>query len=69
MPVWGGQSYKKIVQLTLKVEKLTSERMSGGKFQKRKGFEFVSGQSSKNNRSFESFGNSSGSETDLVSFA
>ena len=38
MFVSGGQSYKEIMQLTLRVEKLTSERMSQGKFQKRKGF-------------------------------
>ena len=42
MFVSGGQSYK-VVQLALRAKKLTSERMSRGKFQKRKGFGFVSG--------------------------
>ena len=67
MSVLDGQNYKEIVQLALRAEKLTGERMSRGKFQKRKGFGFVSGQSSKKSRSFESFGNSSGFETDSVS--
>ena len=35
MFVLGGQSYKKVVQLALRAEKLTNERMSIGKFQKR----------------------------------
>ena len=47
MFVSSSQSYKEVVQLALKVEKLTGERMSRGKFQKKKGFGFVSGQSSK----------------------
>ena len=38
MSILGGQSYKK---------KFTSEKMSRGKFEKRKGFRFVLGQSSK----------------------
>ena len=67
MSVSRGQSYKEIVQLALKEEKLTSESMSRGKFQKRKGFGFVSGQSSKKSRSSESFSNSSGSRTNSVS--
>ena len=67
MSVSSGQSYKEIVKLALRAKKLTSERMSRGKFQKRKGFEFVSGQSSKKSQSFEYFDNSSRSETDSVS--
>ena len=43
MSVLSSQSYKEVVQLALRAEKLTSERMSWGKFQKRKGFGFVSG--------------------------
>ena len=43
MSISGGQSYKEIVQLALRAEKLTSERLSRGKFQKRKGFGFVLG--------------------------
>ena len=67
MSVSGGQSYKEIVQLTLRAEKLTSERMFQKKFQKRKGFGFVSGQSSKKSCSFESFGNLSRFGTNSVS--
>ena len=63
MSVSGGQSYKEIVQLALRAEKLTSERMSRENFQKRKRFGFVPRQSSKKSRSFESSGNSSGFET------
>ena len=59
MSVSSDQSYKEIVQLALRAEKLTSKRMSRGKFQKRKGFGFVLGQSSKKSRSSESFDNSS----------
>ena len=47
-----------MVQLALRVEKLTSERMSQGRFEKRKGLGFMSGQSSKKSRSSNSFGNS-----------
>ena len=65
--VSGGQSYKEIIQLVLRAEKLTSERMSRGKFQKIKGFGFVLGQSSKKSHSFESSNNLSGYETDSVS--
>ena len=43
MFVSGSQSYKEIVQLALRAKKLIGERMSREKFQKRKGFEFVSG--------------------------
>ena len=38
MSIIGTESYKEIVQLALKVEKLTGERMSHGCFQKRKRF-------------------------------
>ena len=41
--------------------------MAKGKFQKRKGFEFMSGQSSKKSKSFESLGISSGSSAESVS--
>ena len=43
MSISGNQSYKEIVQLALRVEKLTSERLAKGKFQKRKSFGFVFG--------------------------
>ena len=43
MSISGGQSYK---------EKFTSEKMSRGKFEKRKGFRFVLGQSSKKKPQF-----------------
>ena len=43
MSVSCGQSYKEVVQLTLKAEKLTGEKISRGKFQKRKGFGFLLG--------------------------
>ena len=69
MSVIGSQSYKEVVQLALTVEKLIGERMSRGSFQKRKGFGLMSGQSSKKSRSFESFGNSFGSETGSISSA
>ena len=64
MSILSGRSYKKVVQLALRAEKLTSERMSREKFQKRKEFGFVSGQSSKKSHSSESSNNSSGSGTD-----
>ena len=67
MSVSGGQSYKEIVQLALRAKKFTGEKMSHGKFQERKGFRFVSGQSSKKSHNSESFGNSSGFETDSIS--
>ena len=41
MLISGSQSYKELVQLALKAEKLISERMSQRKFQKRKRFGFV----------------------------
>ena len=37
MSVFGSQSYKKVMQLALRMKKLTDERMSRGSFQKRKG--------------------------------
>ena len=43
MFVFDSQSYKKVVQLAFRVKKLTSERMSRGSFQKRKGLGFMSG--------------------------
>ena len=51
----GLKVTRKVLQLALRVEKLTGERMSQSNFQKRNGFSFVSGQSSKKSRSFESF--------------
>ena len=67
MFVSGNQSYKKVVQLALRAKKLTGERMSRGKFQKRKSFGFVSGRSSKKSHNSESFGNSFGFGIDSVS--
>ena len=67
MSIFDSQSYKKVVQLALKVEKLTSERMSRGSFQKRKSFGFMSGQSSKKSRSSNFFGNSSRFGTGSIS--
>ena len=67
MSVLESQSYKEVVQLALRVEKLFGERMSQGKFQKMKGFGFVSGQSSKKSQSFESSENSSRFGTNFVS--
>ena len=40
MSISGSQSYKEVVQLTLRTEKLTDERMARGSFQRRKGFGF-----------------------------
>ena len=68
MLVSSSQNYKEVVQLVLRAEKLSSERISQGKFQKNKGFGFVPSQSSKKNRSFESSRNSFRSRTNLVSF-
>ena len=56
-----------MVQLALRAEKLTGERISWSNFQKRKGFSFVSGQSSKKSKISESSGNSFGSGFGLVS--
>ena len=67
MSVSNSQNYKEVVQLALKAKKLANERVTKGKFQKRKGFGFMSGQSSKKSRSFESSGNSSRSGAESVS--
>ena len=67
MSVSGNQNYKEVVQLALKVEKLANERVAKGKFQKRKGFGFLSEQSSKKSRSSESLENSSISGAESVS--
>ena len=67
MSMSSSQSYKKIVQLAWRAEKLTSERLARGKFQKRKSFGFMSGQLSKKSRSSESSSNSSRSGIDSVS--
>ena len=67
MSVSGSQNYKEVVQLALRTEKLANERGNKGKFQKRKGFGFMSGQSSKKSKSSESSGNSSGSGAESVS--
>ena len=66
MSVSGNQSYKKVVQLALRAKKLTNERFIRGKFQKRKNFGFLSGQSSKKSKSSESSEHSSGSGTESV---
>ena len=42
MFVFGSQSCKEVVQLALRAEKLTDEKMCRGNFQKRKGFGFMS---------------------------
>ena len=62
----GSQSYKEVVQLALKAEKLNREKRSRGSFQKRKGLGFTSEQSSKKSHSSDFFGNSSRSGTDSV---
>ena len=67
MFVFSNQNYKKVVQLALRVKKLANERMAKGKFQKRKGFGFMSGQSSEKSRSFESSSNSFRSGAKFVS--
>ena len=59
MFIFGNQSYKEIVQLALRAEKLTSERLAKGKFKKMKSFGFMFGQFLKKNRSSESSENSS----------
>ena len=43
MFVFGSQNYKEVVQLALRAKKLTNERVAKGKFQKKKGFRFLSG--------------------------
>ena len=67
MSIFGSQNYKEVVQLSLRAKKLANERMAKGKFQKRKGFEFMSRQSSKKSKSSKSLGNSSGSSTKSLS--
>ena len=67
MLVSSSQSYKKVVQLSLKAERLSDERISQKKFLKRKGFGLISGQSSRKSRSFKSFENSSRSMIDSIS--
>ena len=67
MSVSGNQSYKKVVQLALRAEKLTNERFIRGKFQKKKNFGFLSGQSSKKSKSSEFSEHSSGSGIESVS--
>ena len=64
MSISSNQSYKEIVQLALRAEKLTSESLARGKFQKRKSFGFVFEQSSKKSKSLESSRNSP--ESDVV---
>ena len=56
-----------MVQLALRAEKLANEKGTKGKFQKRKGFGFMSGQSSKKSRSLESSDNSFGLGAESVS--
>ena len=41
MSITRTQSYKEVVQLAMRVEKLTGERKTQSNFQKRKGFNFV----------------------------
>ena len=65
--MFGNQSYKEVVQLALRVEKLANERFNKGKFQKRKNFGFLFGQSSKKSKSSESLEHSSRSSTESVS--
>ena len=54
MPISSSQSYKEMVQLALRTEKLTRERRSRGSFKKRKAVGFIFGQSSKKSRSSDS---------------
>ena len=67
MSLSGNQSYKEVVQLALRAEKLANERFNRGKFQKRKNFGFSSGQSSKKSKSSESLEHSFRSGTESVS--
>ena len=53
--------------MVLRAKKLANERGAKGKFQKRKGFGFMFGQSFKKSKSSESSGNSSGSGAEFVS--
>ena len=63
----SNQSYKKVVQLALRAKKLANERLNRGKFQKMRSFGFLSGQSTKKSKSFESLEHSSRSCTESVS--
>ena len=67
MSITETQNYKEVVQLALKAKKLTGERMSRSNFQKRKGFNFISGQSSKKSKNLDFFGNSSSSSFGSIS--
>ena len=67
MSMSGNQSYKEVVQLALRAEKLANKRLNRGKFQKRKSFGFLSGKSLKKSKTFESSEHSSGSSTESVS--
>ena len=51
--VSSSQSYKEVMQLALRVKKLSSERRSRGSFQKRMGLGFLFGQSSKKSHNSE----------------
>ena len=42
MSIFESQNYKEVVQLALRAKKLANERVAKGKFQKRKGFGFMS---------------------------
>ena len=55
------------MQLALRTKKLANEKGTKGKFQKRKGFGFTSGQSSKKSKSSESSENSLRSGAESVS--
>ena len=68
MFMFGSQSYKEIVQLALRVKKLTSEVLARESF-KRESFGFMSAQPSKKNRSSESSSNSFGSRANSVNSA
>ena len=67
MSVFESQNYKEVVQLALRAKKLANEKVAKGKFQKRKGFGFMFGQSSNKSISSKSSGNSSGSSAESVS--
>ena len=68
MSITETQSYKEVVQLALRVEKLTSETISCNSFQKMKWFSFILGQSTKKIRSLDSFGSSFNSINSPKSF-
>ena len=56
------------MQHALRAKKLTSEKMSRGSFQKRKGFDFTLGQSLKKSHSSDSFEKKFESRTRFVNF-